>query len=459
MKKLNRVMIAAPKSGSGKTIFTLGLLSLLKKKADAPGQVVAFKSGPDYIDPMFHRTVVGIPSENLDSFFDDEEGIRRILSRTTGSCGVMEGVMGIYDGINGSSGYDVATITATPIILIIDGKGIWNTITSLVKGLVLDDTNRLIRGVIINRVSQKYYDTIGPLMDKMLAEIESPARSLGFVPDSKDLELTSRHLGLKLPWEIDNLKKQVENFGELIEANCDMEAIYSIMEAAPPIAVTDATTGTTAADATPLRLAVARDEAFCFYYNENMRTLRDAGIETVDFSPLHDEKLPEGISGILLGGGYPELYSEALAKNETMRSSIRKVIENGMPSLAECGGFMYLLEAMETDGTKSEMVGAIPGSSRSTGKLSRFGYIQIQGQKEGLLAAGELIKGHEFHYFDSDNNGTDCIARKPDGRGEWSCVHQGPDHFWGYPHLYYPSNPRFLTNFKNAMEEYLSKNG
>ena len=212
----------------------------------------------------------------------------------------------------------------------------------------------------------------------------------------------------------------------------------------------------------PSRIAVAKDEAFCFYYRDNLRMLEHYGAELVFFSPLHDEKLPENIHGLLLGGGYPELYAKQLAENESMRKSIKEALEQHLPSLAECGGFMYLHETLtDKDGKNFPMVGVIPAECQYTGKLVRFGYVEVQ-LPQGLTEKGtaerpepEKIKAHEFHYFDSTANGEDCIATKPVTGRSWKCIHASDDHFWGFPHLYYPSDPKFVKWFLERAEKHI----
>ena len=455
-KNLSRVIIAAPSSGSGKTIFTCGLLNLLKDR------VAAFKCGPDYIDPMFHRNVIGVPSENLDSFFLDDDGIKRILLAGDREMAIIEGVMGIYDGIGTSekgSCYDVAAITNTPIILVVNCQGIWTTLPSIIKGIVSDDRLGLIKGIIFNKTSKYYFDAIAPLTEEALRGIGSSAKVLGFIPSSEAMSLESRHLGLKMPGEIHNLSRQVEEVSALIKENCNLDEIIGIMESAEPIECCDEENydgenhDKGKCDEDSLRLAVARDRAFCFYYENNLRMMKDEGIEIVEFSPLDDKVLPGDIHGILLGGGYPELYADVLGKNESMRESIKNAIQSGIPSLAECGGFMYLMSLMDNGEGQFDMCQVIPGTSKNTGKLSRFGYIILSGKKEGLLGE-DSIKAHEFHYYDSDNNGNDCLAEKASGKGSWECCHMDLNHLWGYPHLYYGSNPGFVKRFKDAMTKY-----
>ena len=464
MSNLPRIMIAAPKSGSGKTIFTCGLLNLLAREGGASfgaKGVAAFKCGPDYIDPMFHRKVIGVESENLDSFFSSGEMLRELLSRTLNKATVLEGVMGIYDGIGGvsekGSCYEVATITETPILLVMNGLGIGSTVVSLTEGILKNDTKKLIKGIVINQISEAYYNALLPKFKEMLSKGKYDAEMLGFIPNEKNLHLESRHLGLKLPEEIKDLKSQLDGFTKLITGCCDVSGIKKIMEEASDVSIIESSQVNDNSSES-LRMAVARDEAFCFYYEENLRALREAGIETVEFSPMHDEKLPENVQGILIGGGYPELYLDYLEKNFSMRECIKAAIEGGMPSLAECGGFMYLMDTIrDQENVPRKMVGALFGESKNIGRLSRFGYINIDAKKDGIIPAGLSVKGHEFHYFDSNNNGGDLTAKKASGTATWDCMHMGDNHLWGYPHLYYRSCPELVDGIRKAMMEYKSK--
>ncbi len=456
---MKRIMIAAPKSGSGKTLITCGLLRLMTGRGL---DTASFKCGPDYIDPMFHRRVLGVPGGNLDSFFSDEKEIQEIFSRTLNEYAVIEGVMGIYDGVSAGSParsgidltgscYDIARITDTPAVLVVDVKGMGQTMISVIKGILADDSYGLIRGIILNRISPHFYAQIAPLIRRNLPD---RVTLLGGIPVSPDVKLESRHLGLVMPGEIDDLMNQVDAAAELLENNVDIEALLNIMKAAGSYDIVtdnteagyaDTAPGLSAVSDKPV-LAVARDEAFCFYYEENLRVLEAAGMTIKEFSPLHDERIPAEADGLLLGGGYPELYAEQLSSNVSMISSIRKSVSGGMPSLAECGGFMYLMDSLEDqEGKTWSMCGLIRGHSHYTGKLSRFGYISI------TLPDGRNIKGHEFHYFDSDNNGTDARAVKPGSGKSWDCIHYGPDHIWGYPHLWYRSCPDAAGKFRDAM--------
>lgn len=482
--KYGRVMIAAPKSGSGKTIITCGLLAWLK---DRFYDVRAYKCGPDYIDPMFHRQVLGIPGGNLDTFFSDAADIRSQVASSDCEAAVIEGVMGIYDGITGSSEkgscYDVAAATETPVILVIDVKGMGRTMLSVIKGILADDTRHLIRGIVLNRISERYLGEIRPQIDELIAKISSErgvsVELIGGIPNMKGMKLESRHLGLMMPDEIADLEEQVNAARDLIAENLDTDSLLRIMSYAGEITNSDTIYAADAAerktadpvlpassqDEPELVLAVARDEAFCFYYEENLRMLERYGIRIEEFSPMYSRELPENAAGILLGGGYPELHAEELSDNEAMRAIIRDAVKGGMPCLAECGGFMYLMDDItDADGVKHPMCGAIRGSSSNTGRLGRFGYITVSGagaadtaesEQERTLISGLSIRGHEFHYYDSDNNGTDAVAVKPGSGRSWECMHASETSLIGYPHLYYPSCPELILRFRDAMMRYM----
>lgn len=442
-----RIMLAAPKSGSGKTTITCGLLQTFIDRGLKP---CSFKSGPDYIDPMYHRNVLGISAGNLDTFFTDDETTRGLFSREyLGDIAVIEGVMGLFDGIGGiqlqGSSYDLACTLKCPIILVVDAKGAGRSIVAQIKGFLDYDTNSLIKGVILNKTSIAFAEILKPIIEE-----ELNIKCLGAMADSKDLQISSRHLGLILPEEIPNLKQQLQSLASDLSKGIDVDAILELAKNAPELQISDQPKVNI--ENTNLKLAVARDEAFCFYYKENLQMIEDMGIQIVEFSPIHDSHLPEGISGLLLGGGYPENYLEELSKNITMKNQIKEAYLSGLPTLAECGGFMYLMDEIESkEGKKYQMAGAVSGRAFWMDKLVRFGYVTIE-NSEGLK-----IKGHEFHYFDTDNNGEDCMAKKPTGNRSWQCIHHDGKSYLGFPHLYYPSAPEFLTKFVEAMKKYGGK--
>ncbi len=453
-KNIPAVMIAAAGSGNGKTTITCALLEALKRRRLSP---CAFKCGPDYIDPMFHKSMIGVPSHNLDGFFLEEEQLRAVYAENAGQSGiaVVEGAMGLFDGIGGireeGSAYRVAAALGIPIVLVVDAHGMGRSLLPLIAGFLQYDREKRIRGVILNRISAGFYEPLAAAIER---EIGIPV--LGFLPKRQELVLESRHLGLKLPEEITGLREQIQTAADLLESNVSLERILEIAkeaEALWPYQTPDIRQlkeeGLPVTP--PIRVGIARDEAFCFYYEENLKLLRQLGVELVDFSPLHDDKLPADIFGIILGGGYPELYAKELEKNVSMRRAIRCAIQGGMPSVAECGGFMYLHETLEDEKKNIyAMCGVVPGKCFYTGRSVRFGYIALSEKEAAFLKAGTDIKGHEFHYYDSENNGTDCIAEKPVTQKTWECAHKTENYFWGFPHLYYLSNPDFAVHFVHA---------
>lgn len=455
--KLKRVMLAAPKSGSGKTTITCALLQALKNQGQ---KVVSYKCGPDYIDPMFHQKVIDIPSKNLDTFFTDEEVTRELFlkGRIGKEFAVLEGVMGLFDGLGGvreeGSSYHLAKVTQTPIILVVDAKGMGRSVIPLIAGFLAYDKEKLIQGVILNRMSESYYATIKPLI-----EAELHIKVVGYFPEHKQFGVESRHLGLTLPDELEDIKIRLQAVAEEFVKTVSIEEIVEIGAGASRLkGQSDSDTFDDAAKDQVL-IAVARDEAFCFYYEDNLRMLSECGATLIFFSPLHDKELPKGCSGLLLGGGYPEIYAEKLSQNTNMLAAIKAAMEDDMPVVAECGGFMYLHSAIEDqNGISYTMVGALSGVSYYTGKSVRFGYIEVEENANNWLQ-GERIRGHEFHYFDSEDNGEDCLAIKPVTGKNYPCVMAGENHWLGFPHLYYPSNPQFAQSFVHKAKRYQERKG
>ena len=451
--EIPRIVIAAPGSGSGKTWITCALLESMKRSGQ---KVVAYKCGPDYIDPMFHEKVIGVPSHNLDLFFLREEKLRELVAETIqdGEFAVIEGVMGLYDGLGGTSQeastYHVAKSLNAPIILVVNAGGMGCSLVALLAGFLQYDTKHLIRGVILNRTSRAFYESIKPRIER-----ELPVEVIGYFPTQDELHLESRHLGLKMPGEIAELKEQLVCAADVMEQTLNLEKLRDIAGENHGFSVALSDRKPVSGDAGAPILAVARDEAFCFYYADNLRLLEQAGLKLDFFSPLHDHCLPTGTCGILLGGGYPELKTKELAENSAMREAIRRAIESGVPSVAECGGFLYLQELLgDEHGSLAPMVGLISGKSVKCDRLVRFGYVEITEKTPHFLPQGQSIRGHEFHYYDSENNGADCTAVKPVGGKTWDCIHADENHWWGFPHLYYRSNPRFVQHFAGMVREY-----
>lgn len=459
--KIPRILLAAGASGSGKTLITCGLLEALVKRGK---KAASFKCGPDYIDPMFHSRVIGTQSYNLDTFFTSEECTRYLLGRNGASCdiSVMEGVMGYYDGVGGvtskASAFDLADTTDTPVIFIVNSKGMSVSLVPYIKGFLEYKKNSHIKGVIFNQMSPMLYPRMKELVEEAL-----PVKVLGYVPKVEDCVIESRHLGLVMPSELPKLRERLEKLGEILEETLDIDGILELAESAPNLTVPKNLQDTNKAFAyhtkEKIRLGLAMDEAFCFFYEDNLKLLREMGAELVEFSPIHDKELPENLDGLLLYGGYPELYAKELEENRHLNQAVKEAVQNGMPCLAECGGFMYLHDKIEDmEGQVHRMAGVIPGTVFWTSKLSRFGYVTLS-QQEKVFANDELgeIPAHEFHYFDSTACGDSFLARKPQSTRKWQCIHGNQRLLAGFPHLYYYGNPKVAEAFLTQCEAYRSE--
>ncbi len=433
--------MAAPRSGSGKTVLTVSLMRALSQMGK---KVSAFKCGPDYIDPMYHRKVLGLDSRNLDLFFTDENTTRGLFLRDNDAdISVIEGVMGLYDGIGGvtdqASTYHLAQTLAAPVILILDAKGMSRSVIAETAGFLSMDEAGLIKGLILNNMSAAVYESLKPVIEE---KCRIPV--LGFFPKLKECDISSRYLGLSLPGEISDLKTKIDTAAFELSKTVDIQKILQIADSAEEI---ESSFVFPEKQKAVTRIAVAEDEAFNFYYRDNLDLLENLGARLVYFSPVHDRKLPENIGGLLLGGGYPELCAEQLAGNRTMIESIKEAVNKGLPLWAECGGFIYLHQILEAGdcGKRHDLCGIISGKCVQTSRLVRFGYVSLK----------ELgVKAHEFHYFDSDNNGCLCTAEKPYTKKQWQCGHSINGGFQGFPHLYYPSNIAFAEKIVETCRKY-----
>ncbi|MCD8155280.1 MAG: cobyrinate a,c-diamide synthase [Clostridiales bacterium] len=461
--KIPRILLAAGASGSGKTLLTCGLLQALINRGI---NTASFKCGPDYIDPMFHSRIIGTKSRNLDTFFTSKSRTRYLLGKNAGDCGiaVMEGVMGYYDGVGGTtcraSAYDLACVTDTPVILIVNSRGMSVSLAAYIRGFLEYRPDSRIRGVIFNQMSPMLY----PRMKKLVQE-ELGVPVFGYVPKVEDCVLESRHLGLYLPEEIPALQEKLNRLAGIMEKSLDIPGILRLADSAPELSVPEDLSSEDPAFAFRLprkvRIGLASDSAFCFFYEDNLNLLREMGAELIPFSPREDPALPENLDGLLLYGGYPELSGADLERNVSMREAVRRRILEGMPVLAECGGFMYLLEEMEDmDGVSRKMAGVLPGRAYRTPRLSRFGYIRLEKNGE-FSGEGErkTFPAHEFHYFDATDCGCAYHASKPESGRGWDCIHEKGRLLAGFPHLYYYAAPEIAVNFLENCRRYQAERG
>ncbi len=443
------LMLAAPCSGSGKTAVTAALLAVLRRRGLAP---CAFKCGPDYIDPMFHRAVLGLESHNLDLYLSSEETVRRLYARYSAGYGaaVTEGVMGFYDGVGGSttraSAWHLADVLNLPVVLVVRPQGASLTLAAEIRGLASFRQNSHIVGVLLNDCSPALCKTLaGPL------ETETGVPVLGCLPRLEAANFPSRHLGLYTAQELTDWETRITALADALEANADIDRLISLCTRParkPGCAVPQ--------HRAVAKIAVVKDEAFCFAYAETLDALADAGAELCFFSPIHDRALPAGATGLYLPGGYPELYARELAANKSMLDAVRAAVTAGMPTVAECGGFLYLGQQLSSaQGEMFPMAGVLPGEGFAAGRLVRFGYAGLTAGEDSLLfRAGETVPVHEFHHWDSTAPGDAFAAQKPVSGRSWKCGYASPSLYAAFPHLYFAGAPHLTQRFVQAAADY-----
>lgn len=449
--KLPRFMLAAPASGSGKTTLTCAVLKALMNKGL---KTAAFKSGPDYIDPMFHSRVIGTKSRNVDLFMLPEETAKYLLAKNGKDCdiAVLEGAMGFFDGMGTTlkgSAYDLARLTQTPVILVVNAKGAALSIAAMIEGFKNFRKDVNVAGAVLNNVTAMSY-----LFYKEAIEKETGIPLLGYMPHMENCNFESRHLGLVTAGEITGLQEIINTLAAQAEKSIDFDRLLEIASAAPALTYTDLQQEKIAG----VKIAVAYDKAFCFYYQDALELLESLGAQLVYFSPLEDKQLPE-CDGLYLGGGYPELYAKVLQDNFSMRASIKNAVDSGLPCIAECGGFMYLMKAFrDKNGQVYDWAGVVDGETYMTQKLNRFGYVVLTAKRDNMLCKkGGQINGHEFHYSDSTNNGDTFAVAKASGTKAWEAVYTTQNLYAGYPHIHLWGNTEFAVNFVKACRAYRDK--
>ncbi len=444
------VLIAAPGSGSGKTIVTCALLAALQRRGYRP---CAFKCGPDYIDPMFHRAVLGVESRNLDLFLADETAVQTLYAQTCAGHGaaIIEAAMGFYDGLGGStdraSGWQVADTLDLPVLLVVRPRGTSLTLAAQIRGLQAFRQPSRIAGLLLNDCSPALADRLLPLLER-----ETGLPVVGCLPHLEEAALAHRHLGLYTAGEVDDLSVRLDRIARQLDQNLDWDRFFARFGQRA-----DRPRGLPRQGCKrEVPIAVARDDAFCFTYPETLETLEAAGAELRFFSPLRDPCLPDRACGLYLPGGYPELYASRLAENTEMRTAVRKAVQGGIPTVAECGGFLYLGRTLQgADGLCYPMAGCLPGDAVRTDHLVRFGYAELAADRDSLLfRAGERVPVHEFHYWDSSETGGDLTAHKPLTGRTWRCGFAGATLYAAFPHLYFAGRPALARRFVQAAEVY-----
>ncbi|MGM9934666.1 MAG: cobyrinate a,c-diamide synthase [Clostridium sp.] len=436
---MKSIIIASDSSGGGKTTFTLGLMKALKNRGL---NVQGYKVGPDYIDPAFHEEATGTSSRNLDVHLMGEDGVKYSYNRGIGDVGIIEGVMGLYDGIGAgekASTYDISRILDNmPIILVLSPKGQSSTICAVIKGLK-EYRNANIAGIVLNSISEKYYKLL-----KYSIEKNCNIKVFGYIPKNEEISLSSRHLGLIQSMEVLNLQKKLDICGKMIEEYVNVDEILNSMKELKDNDDNNKYSQLIERNLEnkKLRIGVAKDKAFSFYYNDNIELLKEIG-DIIYFSPIKDKVLPENLDFLYIGGGYPEVFKEELESNETMRNSINKALDDGLRCYAECGGLMYLTDEIEG----SRMTGFFSGKSFMTKRLQRFGYCSITLDEE-YSKQKIKINAHEFHKSDVELNEKSIYSvKKEQYDGEiikWNCGYVKKNTLAGYAHINFLGNIDFF---------------
>jgi cobyrinic acid a,c-diamide synthase len=404
---VNRLLISAAHKSSGKTMVSIGLAAALR----ARGEVVQpFKKGPDYIDPLWLGLAAGRPCYSLDPYLCGAQEIRAEFARRMGgaSIGIVEGNKGLYDGMDlegSNSNAAVAALLGAPVLLVVDARGMTRGVAPLVLGYQAFDRGIRIAGVILNRVGGARHEA------KLRAAIAhyTGVPVVGAVQEDEGMTIVERHLGLVPSNEAPAAREAVDRIAARIASQVDLEAVLAIAREAPPLPLAAPLErgAVPRRDEAPVRVAIARDAAFGFYYPGDLEALEEAGAELVAFNALTDRRLPSA-DGLFIGGGFPETHMEALAANEELRSEVGAAIEAGVPAYAECGGLMYLARGIEWDGRRAPMVGAIPADIVMHRRPVGRGYVHLRETGRGPWAARpaagpQTIRAHEFHYSSVEN--------------------------------------------------------
>lgn len=490
-----QILIAGTSSGVGKTTITMGLIAALRRRG---WQVQPFKAGPDYIDPTYHTLAAGRPCRNIDTWMAPPERALALYTKATQSCdiAVIEGVMGVFDGFSyddeAGSSAQIARLVQAPVLLVLDVGKMARSAGAMALGYTRFDPELNLAGFIANRCgSEAHYQGV-----KQAIEAATGLPVVGWLPKQAQLHIPERHLGLVPTDERGDLTHFIGQAADLIERYFDLDKIIALSQTTihpqkievytltPSLTPNPSPAGRGVGGEgefpvsavgrkfvdTPLKIAVARDVAFSFYYEDNLDYLRENGVEILFFSPIQDPALPEGAAGLYLGGGFPEIYAARLAANQAMLAAVRQAAAAGMPIYAECGGFMYLTQAIiDLEGRPHTMAGLIPGETHMQPRLMSLGYRLIESPAGNfLLPKGAGARGHEFHWSSWENplerlthrtqatfNVAWCIRpRQGEAEGKLSGYANG-NLVGSYVHLHFASNPQLAYNFAQTCRAWL----
>ncbi len=393
MKQVNipRIVIAGTSSGVGKTTIVAGLLAVLRQRGL---RVQSYKVGPDYIDPGYHKLASGVPAHNLDTWLVPEDELVSLFAKTAAGAdiAVIEGVMGLFDGGRGgiSSTAAIARALGAPVVVVLDARSAGESVAATALGFATYDPRLTVAGFIVNRLGSETHRVI---VAEALGRLALPV--FGCLQRNDSLGVGERHLGLIPVTEQSEAVLRVDQMRATVARDLDVDGLLRAAAGAPPLQVP----APAAAAAKTVRIGVDRDEAFTFYYPESLAVLEEHGAELVPFSPLHDQGLP-AVDGLVIGGGFPEMFLSDLAANQPMLEAIRRAVRRGMPTYAECGGLMYLAkEIVAFDGRSFPMVGLVPAVCRMESRLQTVGYVEATALGDNVLCrAGDILRGHEFHF-------------------------------------------------------------
>lgn len=459
-----RIMIAGTHSGVGKTTITTAILSLLTRSGY---NVQPFKIGPDYIDPSYHTLATGNVSRNLDSWMLEEATVRRLFydSASIADIAVIEGVMGVFDGSAGNadtgSSAHIAKLLDCPVILIVDVKSMARSAAAVVSGFKNFDPQLNVAGIILNRIGSERH--LNLVCDAIETYCDIPV--IGYFKKNTKLELPSRHLGLVPTVEGGALAATVSSLPDEIAEGINIEKLVQVAKSAVTLNTPPSLKDIFLNASEPVRIGIASDEAFSFYYEDGLDILKRGGAELIPFSPLHDHSLPDNLYGLYIGGGFPEMFIEQLSSNKQLLGEIKKAGDAGMPVFGECGGLMYLSRYItDFNGKCFSMTGLVPGGCIMQNRLVGMGYVEASAVQDNIITnAGEKIRGHEFHYsrFQPDTVSEEhhYAFRLVRNRSR-ETVYDGFAHeniLASYLHLHFCSNPELAKNFINKCRLYKKK--
>lgn len=447
---MNALIIAGTSSNCGKTTVTMALMGILNKNGET---VAPFKVGPDYIDPKFHKAVTNKNSYNLDGYMLDKETLKYLFDKNckNKSIAIIEGVMGLYDGLGTTeigSTAEIAQILKIPVILVVEAKGISRSIAALINGYKNFNNKINIKGVILNKVSgESHYNLL-----KKIIEIETKVECIGYIENDNSISFSERHLGLIPAEEINDLKLKIDSLINKTDKTIDIDKILNISKNTYGQNKIKNMNFDIKDIGKKLKVGLARDKAFNFYYQDNIDLMIESGIEIIEFNTLNDDKIPEDIDALYIGGGYPEVIPALLSKNRKLIKDIKNKLDNGIPCYAECGGLMYLSSGIfDKDEKFFPMVDFFKCKTKLTKNLQRFGYIEIDFD-------GIKIKAHEFHYSIMEDIQKNDFAykfkiKKAGNNKEWECGLAKKNVIAGYPHIHFYSNIDFFKKIIRLFKE------